>query len=790
MKNILLFVAFTLLITSFSFAQNCGTEATPAQIEYLSRNSEERANYSLHRSRTASVDFVPIQIHIVRKSDGTGGLTVEEMDGVIGTMNDYYVNANMEFFQCEDINYIDDDNYYDYTQDQENALGLQYDVSNVINIYFFNSITGSGGGGLCGYTYFAPSPDRIFMSNSCALNGSTMSHEMGHYFSLYHTHGKSNNGTTDELVSGANCNIAGDDLCDTPADPNLDAQVNNACNYTGTATDVQGAAYTPNPRNIMSYSRKECRDFFSTGQYNRIASALIFDREYLVCTSGRNCGSIASLSNNTMISNVTFNTISNTSFNCATYTNNTVTSTDVNIGETYLLKVTNEDCDAIVIKNSQIKVYIDWNGNNSFYDEGEEVFSSPYGAPSTFSGDIYIPPFATPGERKMRIICTEDSAYIDACGEYDYGETEEYTVNVMGSQCVGEIVNSYPYVQDFELFVLCSDDDGAKCDLSEGWQNLEADSVDWTLHWGPTGSSNTGPTKDYYPGIDNGKYMYIEASSTGNPEKTADVVSPCFDISTLSKPQLSFGYHMYGSSMGEMKVLITSDFGQNWDTIWSMSGDQGNQWNQAVVLIDTSHNGTIQFRWLGTTGTNAWSDMAIDNIVVGEECAGDSAQFSFEAIGLNLNLEDLTTNVLGRWWSFGSGISATSSSVTTAYTYPERGEYEVCLTTNSCGLATQTCEMITVDTIPDSTLGVSSLVKTDIQLYPNPTNGSAYLEITKGATFIKQYQVFNSLGEAIRINKVPANSRKIGIEILPTGMYLIRYELSDSSIGYRKLIVQ
>ncbi|MEM9896947.1 MAG: T9SS type A sorting domain-containing protein [Bacteroidota bacterium] len=109
------------------------------------------------------------------------------------------------------------------------------------------------------------------MDNACAMNGSTLPHEIGHYFSLYHTHGKTNNGTTDELVDGTNCADTGDDICDTPADPNLSGKVQNSnCAYTGTDTDANGAAFVPNTRNIMSYSTKACRDEFSTGQYERI----------------------------------------------------------------------------------------------------------------------------------------------------------------------------------------------------------------------------------------------------------------------------------------------------------------------------------------------------------------------------------------------------------------------------------------------------------------------------------------------------------------------------------------
>lgn len=67
--------------------------------------------------------------------------------------------------------------------------------------------------------------------------------------------------------------------CDTPADPGLsEFTVNTNCQYTGIATDSNGALYDPDPHNIMSYSRKLCRDEFTSDQYERIR-----DASYLSC---------------------------------------------------------------------------------------------------------------------------------------------------------------------------------------------------------------------------------------------------------------------------------------------------------------------------------------------------------------------------------------------------------------------------------------------------------------------------------------------------------------------------
>ena len=167
-KNLTVLTAFAVL-SNYGYSQECGTIATPKQIKYLDKSKDLRQNYVAYKSKAATTQ-VPIQIHIARRSNGTGGLTTAQITTMINDMNAYYANVNMEFFQCKAINYIDDNSHYDFNSANENTVAGANDVTNVINIYFFNSIS-SGGFSLCGYTRFPPSTDRIFMDNSCALNG-------------------------------------------------------------------------------------------------------------------------------------------------------------------------------------------------------------------------------------------------------------------------------------------------------------------------------------------------------------------------------------------------------------------------------------------------------------------------------------------------------------------------------------------------------------------------------------------------------------------------------------------
>ncbi len=282
--GVLAIVIGALQISQAQIDHECGTHATPQQIKYMTQVIRPLAqNYS--RFRTTSTTYVPIKAHIMRTSSGAGGLALADLIKAIDDMNAIYQKSNISFYIYNEVNFINDDAFYNYDASEESSLGDKYNVANVINVYFANTVT-SRGNNLCGYAYFPGGPDMVLMANGCATNGSTLPHELGHYFALYHTHGKSNSTQTDEFVDGSNCSTAGDEVCDTPADPQLGgSNVDNNCIYTGTDTDSKGAAFTPDTRNLMSYSLKSCRNIFSQGQYDRISATLTNSRDYLLNTN-------------------------------------------------------------------------------------------------------------------------------------------------------------------------------------------------------------------------------------------------------------------------------------------------------------------------------------------------------------------------------------------------------------------------------------------------------------------------------------------------------------------------
>jgi len=97
---------------------------------------------------------------------------------------------------------------------------------------------------------------------------------MGHCLNLFHTH---NERGCLEKIDGSNCEICGDEICDTPADPKLYGPqflTDNNCNYIGTVTQ-DGVPYNPDTHNYMSYSRESCRNRFTPNQAERMYYSLL-----------------------------------------------------------------------------------------------------------------------------------------------------------------------------------------------------------------------------------------------------------------------------------------------------------------------------------------------------------------------------------------------------------------------------------------------------------------------------------------------------------------------------------
>ena len=166
-----------------------------------------------------------------------------------------------------------------------------------------------------------------------------------------------------------------------------------------------------------------------------------------------NASSTSNVSNsNDYISKVEFGSISNTSFN-TTYSNFTSLSTTINKGIASTLTITLNNTNGGSNNDSdQVLVWIDWNKDGDFLDSGEAVYTSPLGV-GPFTASITAPFSAVLGNTRMRIRL-HDSSFgpnSTSCGISDYGEVEDYTVNVSSivpsvpNACAASSITAFGY---------------------------------------------------------------------------------------------------------------------------------------------------------------------------------------------------------------------------------------------------------------------------------------------------------------------------------------------------------
>ncbi|GAB4009014.1 hypothetical protein GCM10028808_16290 [Spirosoma migulaei] len=281
------------------------SELTPTERKSL----EQEAAFALRMKMATNaaftaITYVPIRPHILRRSDGTGGMSLASMNQVMAITNSYFLlnGYGIQFYFCgTSPDYVDNDAQYTSFSD-ETLVTQGHDVPNALNQYYVNSFA-SGAGGYAYYPGNNPITTRSFILNEVGfeddMGNRLIPHELGHNFNLVHTFGeRSGNGTLGsgtslELVTrgaGANCTTEGDYICDTPADPYNMAgayltYVNSCPQYDtrSIARDANNQPYSPSISNIMSYYFP-CTSDFTPGQYDRMQAGLALRQSHTAYT--------------------------------------------------------------------------------------------------------------------------------------------------------------------------------------------------------------------------------------------------------------------------------------------------------------------------------------------------------------------------------------------------------------------------------------------------------------------------------------------------------------------------
>jgi len=188
---------------------------------------------------------VPIKFWVYRRSDGTGGPNMQQLQNYIDNLNRVFNvdnNTLIGFYMKCEVGTMNSDTWFELGGDTEawNLLQNQKEKG-CINIHIVGDYERTAGIHIRARFFGRDGIILNFGATGGATNV-TIAHEVGHYFELYHTHENSDKGSCRKEAIDRNrtwpwttfcpfnsnvrvgqriCESTGDLLSDTPADPDL-----------------------------------------------------------------------------------------------------------------------------------------------------------------------------------------------------------------------------------------------------------------------------------------------------------------------------------------------------------------------------------------------------------------------------------------------------------------------------------------------------------------------------------------------------------------------------------------
>lgn len=281
MKNVSLLI-LTLFYLNVHAQNYC---ATPGNLP----NTLSAQQSAVARNSASCPTFVRVFFHIVCNTNGSGGQSPSVVSEIMNNLSAVY-NPHQIYFSNAGFDSINDDylgsGWSAASNDPRFATLVGTNTqANAIDVYLLNNSNWNQGRATGIPSKALVIGGALFGVNLVTSN--VLCHEMGHCLGLFHTH--HNNcfeGNCDETPNGANqspnCTTCGDFVCDTPADPNINFDVNASCQWGGVIPTnpnnpncaTTPGTYAPLVSNVMSYARPSCLQNFTGGQGDRMRATI------------------------------------------------------------------------------------------------------------------------------------------------------------------------------------------------------------------------------------------------------------------------------------------------------------------------------------------------------------------------------------------------------------------------------------------------------------------------------------------------------------------------------------
>ena len=235
------------------------------------------------------------------------------------------------------------------------------------------------------------------------------------------------------------------------------------------------------------------------------------------------CSSASTDTSDEYISRVQLNTIDNIS-GAQFYSDFTAISTDLKEGQTYTLTVTPTWTGTVFSEG--YAAWIDYNGNGDFDDVGEQIFSLAATQVTPVTVDFTVPAGTILDDTRMRV-SMKYNAIPTSCETFQYGEVEDYTVN-LGIQGGDPVILSEAYFE---------------AGIWDGWIDGGGDAKRYT---------------------GNRSFEGMHAIRLRDDSATANMTLGTFDVSSYANLEVDLYFYGKGMDVGE------GFFIQFWDgTIWN-----------------------------------------------------------------------------------------------------------------------------------------------------------------------------------------------------------------------------
>lgn len=287
---------------------------------------------------------------------------------------------------------------------------------------------------------------------------------------------------------------------------------------------------------------------------------------------------------------------------------------------------------------------------------------------------------------------------------------------------------------------------------------------------GSTGLSyawSTGDTSSSLLVSSSGMYSLVATDNNGcsNMDMT--------NVTIWALPVVSVGQDT--SYCENDSVCITANGSPLWAYLWSNGATSATTCFSAVGsygVIATDTNGCI----------------GADTLAITEEPL-PVAGFNFTlgtGAGLSYDFSDQSSGTPTGWaWDFGDG-SGTSTSQNPSYTYTANGSYTVSLTvSNDCGSST--------DTVSITVVGVEDGLSAQVDVYPNPNQGSFNLSFESTVSKDAKVEVLDLYGRTVYVQELEningTVNQRIDLGDQAAGTYFLRV-ISGDQVMTRRIIVE